>query len=89
MSNHELAALRDEIRAYEAMEDELLEHHKGKYVLIKDGQLIDTFDTFDAAARRALDKFGRGPYLIRQVGADHAMPMPSSVAFRPVHHVSR
>jgi len=77
--------LARELAAYEAMQDELTKHHFGKFVVVHDGQLIDAFDTFDNAAREAVKRFGKRPYLIRQVGKDPSMPMPASVAYRPIH----
>ena len=60
--------LEREIRAYKAMEVDLCRHHAGKWVVIHGGKLVDAFDTLDAAAREAVRRFGRGPYLIRKVG---------------------
>lgn len=79
-------AIQKELEAYTKMRDELRAHHMGKYVLIKDGALIDTFDDFNGAATRAVELFGDGPYLIRQVGSGESpMPMPASVAYHHVH----
>jgi hypothetical protein len=61
--------LKQEISAFDAMRDELFKHHAGKFVIVKDGQLQGAFDSFDAAGREAVRRFGQGPYLIRQVGA--------------------
>jgi hypothetical protein len=64
-----MANLNDEIKAYERMQPELEAKHRGRWVLIKEGELVSVHDTFEAAADEAVEKFGRGPYLIRQVGA--------------------
>lgn len=77
--------IQHEIQAFEGMRAELERHHKGKHVIIKNGQLIGAFDTFDAAARDAIHKFGDETFLIRQVGAPETMRIPASVAWRPVH----
>ena len=77
--------LETERAAFEAMREELEQHHAGKFVVIFTDELEGTFDTFDAAAQFAVKKFGRGPYLIRQVGAPSNMSMPASVAYRPFH----
>lgn len=53
----------------------------GKWAVFHDGILVNTFDTFDAASNEAVSRFGRGPYLIRQVGAPD-FAMPASVMFR-------
>src|ERR1700730_12357256 len=75
-----VAKIDDEIAAFEQMREILEKHHFGKFVVIHDGVLVGAFDTIDAAAKEATQKFGSGPYLIRQVGAPTAIPMPSSLA---------
>lgn len=70
-----------EIAAYARMKPELEKHHNGKWVVIKDGKLAGAFDEFDTAARVAVERFGRGPYLIRQVGAPN-VDIPVSAFYR-------
>ena len=77
-------ALDYEIRAFEAMKEQLIANHNGKFVVIHRGQLWGAYDTLDAAAKAVIGTLEQ-PYLIRQVGAIQAMPMPSSVAYRPIH----
>ena len=79
--------LETEIRAYEARKPELEEHHLGKWVIFHGDDLIGAFDTLDNAAAEAIQRFGRGPYLIRQVGAQ-PMTLPASVLYRPVNDVA-
>jgi hypothetical protein len=67
------------------MEDDLQKHHLNKFVIFYGKELVGAFDTFDAAGREAVKKFGDGPYLIRQVGFPDVIPLPASVAFRPVN----
>ena len=73
--------IKTEIEAYERMRAELEKTHAGKFVVIKDGVLIGAWDTLDTAAAEAVMRFGRGPYLIRQVGAPPPN-LPASVLFR-------
>ncbi len=77
--------LQQELDTYESMKEDLLKHYLGKYVLIHDDQFIGSFDSFDNAAKEAVKQFGKGPYLIRQVGKDPVMAMPASVAYRPLY----
>ena len=77
--------LDDNIQAFLDMSDELNKHHAGKFILIYESKFIASYDTFDNAAKEAVKRFGRGPYLIRQVGAPTEMPMPASVAHRPLY----
>jgi hypothetical protein len=76
--------LDDDISAFEKMKDQLIANHNGKFVVIHHGELAGAYDTFDSAAKAAVSMFEQ-PYLIRQVGASQCMPMPASVAYRPVH----
>jgi hypothetical protein len=79
-----MAELETEITTYESMREGLEAEHMGKWALLHDHDLIGLYDTFDAVAREAVKRFGRGPYLIRQIGARPAT-LPASVMFQPVH----
>jgi hypothetical protein len=79
-----MAELKDDIAAYDAMKADLEAKCLGKWVVFRDRKLIGTYDSFDAAANEAVHRFGRGPYLIRQVGAP-PISMPASVMYHPVH----
>lgn len=79
-----MARLNDEIAAYDRMRADLETQHNGQWVVIRDGALQGAYDEFEAAAEEAVRCFGRGPYLIRQVGAG-PLTLPASVQFRPVH----
>ena len=70
-----------EIQAFEALRGELEKNHMGKFVVFKDNDFIGAWDTLDAAATEAVTRFGRGPYLIRQVGTPPPT-IPASVLFR-------
>ena len=63
-----MAKLSIEIAAYERMRDALETDHFGEWVVVHDEELIGTYRSFKAAAGVAIARFGRGPYLIRQVG---------------------
>ena len=47
-------------------------------------ELIGNYASFEDAAQDAVAKFGRGPYLIRQVGAA-SVTLPASVMYAPIH----
>ena len=71
-----------EIEAYEGMRQDLEAKHMGKWVLVSEGKLVDVYDSFEATAEDAVSRFGRGPYLIRQVGAP-PVTLPASVMYHP------
>jgi hypothetical protein len=76
-----VAELREEIAAYEVMRSDLESEALGKWVVVHDRELQGKFSSFDEAAREAVHRFGRGPYLIRQVGAG-SVTLPASVMYR-------
>ena len=77
-----MTTLSTQIAAYEEMRDVLEVDHFGKWVVFYDEDLIDTYESFEEAAEDAVRRFGRGPYLIRQVGAP-PVRLRASVWFRP------
>jgi hypothetical protein len=79
-----MADVRADIAAYAKMQCELEEKHMGKWVLFHDEAFVSVYDSFEAAAEDAVLRFGRGPYLIKQVGAP-SLTLPASVMFKPVH----
>ena len=80
-----MSELSKEIAAYERMRNKLETDHLGKWVLVHDEVLVGLFATLEEAAAEAVQKFGRGPYLIREIGAA-PMRLPASVLYRPVRH---
>ena len=76
-----MADIQSEIEAYEKLRCELELSSMGKWVLIREQKLVATFNSFDEAAKEAVRQFGRGPYLIKQVGAP-PVTLPASVMFR-------
>jgi hypothetical protein len=73
--------LAAEIRAYEEKLPEMEKTFPGKFVVFKGNEFIGAWDTLNSAAAEAVARFGRGPYLIRQVGAPRPT-LPASVFFR-------
>ena len=79
-----MAEIDAELAAYEGMRAQLEVEHMGKWVLVRQGELVGVFDSFDAAAEDAVRQFGRGPYLIRQIGAP-PVTLPASVMYPRTH----
>lgn len=77
-----MASLLDDIAAFEAVREDLEANHIGEWVVFHDRKLSGTFSTFEEAAETAVTRFGRGPYLLRQVGAP-PVTLPASVMYRP------
>lgn len=64
--------LAQEYAVFESRREELEAAHPGKFVLIKRAEVVGTFDTLDDALRVAVKRFGRGPYLIEEIGLPQA-----------------
>ncbi len=77
--------LDNDIKKFTEMSKVLNRYHAGKFILIFEGEFIASFNNFENAARHAVKYFGRGPYLIRQVGAPTEMKMPASVELRRIY----
>ena len=75
-----MAELDQEIAAYETMRADLEAHHMGKWVLVHDAKLVGIYDSFEKSAEDAVGRFGKGPYLIHQVGAP-PISLPASVMY--------
>ena len=78
-----MTTLKKEIAAYETMRGDLEMEQLGKWVVVHDEKLAGTYDSFQKAAEDAVRQFGRGPYLIRQIGAP-PLTLPASVLYQPV-----
>ena len=78
-----MSELTKEIAAYERMRNELETDHLGEWALVHNEALVGLYASFEDAASDAVRHFGRGPYLIREIGAA-PMTLPASVLYRPV-----
>ena len=72
-----MTTLEREIEAYEAMRAELEQEYFDKWVILHDRKVAGAFDSSEECVQFAVEKFGRGPYLIRQVG-EPPMRLPTS-----------
>lgn len=77
-----MTTLSEEIAAYESMQRSLEMDYFGKWVVFHNKNLSGVYDSFESAAADAVRRFGRGPYLIREVGAG-PVRLPASVLYRP------
>ena len=63
-----VTTLEQEIDAYEAMRTDLEAKHFDKWIIMRNGKVAGAFDSSEECIQFAVETFGRGPYLIRQVG---------------------
>ena len=82
-----MAGLSDEIAFFEKHRPDLEADHFGKWVVVHGREVQGLYDDFRSAARDAVAKFGRGPYLIRQIGAPSSI-LPASVVYGPIRAYS-
>jgi hypothetical protein len=75
-----MADIVKDIEFYDSIKSNLEATHLSKWVLIHNQKFINTYENFDKAVEDAVKLFGRGPYLIRQIGAPPVV-LPTSVAF--------
>ncbi len=78
-----MGVLDRETAVFDRLQPELEAEHYLEWVVIHDQEFVGAFDSFQTAAEVAVSRFGRGPYLIKQVGAP-PMTLPASVLYRPV-----
>ena len=78
-------AIDREMAAYEAMRETLERDHPWKWVVFHDEELAGVYDTFQDAAGDAVQRFGRGPYHIREVCAPTVGTLPASIQFFRPH----
>ena len=75
-----MSPIEDDIEAFKEMRAKLEAEHMGRWVLIYQRNLVKVYDSFDEALQDAGQQFGKGPYLIRRVGAP-PMVLPASVMY--------
>jgi len=73
--------INEQITAYNEIRQKLEADHMGEWVLVHNRELVSLFDSFEVAAEEAVKRFGRGTYLIRQIGAP-PVSLPASVIYR-------
>ena len=59
--------LEKELAAYEAAKPGLLPQELGRFVLIHEGQVVDTFAAESDAIRAGYRQFGNVPFLVKQI----------------------
>lgn len=72
--------LDKEIAFYESKKSDFENEHLGEWILVHGDQIVSFYKTFELAAQDAVQKFGSGPYLIRQIGASPIV-LPTSVMY--------
>ena len=69
---------------YKQRMEEFVQEHNMEWVVIHKKEIVGFYQDFQEAAANAIQRFGRGPYLIKQIGAPEASIRPS-VFTRPMY----
>ncbi len=62
--------LETNISAYGHIREHLEMQHRGDWVVLHDKKLAGIYSSYEEAHRKALGRFGSGPYLIAEVGGE-------------------
>lgn len=62
--------LEKELETYYRNKDNLIVENKGKFVLIKDSQIVGVYTSSEDALTAGLQKFGNVPFLIKEIEID-------------------
>ena len=81
--DEEVAQVEIETAAYEEMKEALERDHLGEWVVFHNRKLVESYKEFQDAATDAVRKFGRGPYLITQVGEPTEISFPPYISYMP------
>ena len=73
-----MAELADEVKAFDAMRDQLIADHGSGFAVLRAGKLFGVFESRDDAFDAALKKFGtKTTFLIRRIDADEELEAPA------------
>ena len=59
--------LQTELEFFDAHRQEWLQHHEGKFALIKREELADVFDSWENAYESGVHKWGNVAFLVKQI----------------------
>ena len=76
--------LSRQIEIYDENRTRLEADYFGMWIVMYNEEIADIYESFEEAAEDAVCRFGRGPYLIREVGAG-PISLPASVLYRQVN----
>ena len=81
MGEYELSR---EFALYRRHQVEFDAEHHWEWVVIHGEEVVGFYDDFQIAAQIAVERYGRGPYLIRQIGVPKPT-LPASVRYHPIY----
>ena len=79
-----MRVLDKEYAVFNGMKEQLEAEHHLEWVVIHEDEFVGVFEEFENAAVEAIRRFGRGPYLITQVGKP-PFRLPASIQYRRIY----
>ena len=76
--------LASENRLYESLKEQFEKEHDKEWVVIHGDEVVGFFPGLEEAADAAIERFGKGPYLIQQIGVPDP-PLPLSMFTKPLY----
>lgn len=80
----EARTLATENSVYESRKEQFEKEHNQEWVVIHESEVVGFFPNLQEAADAAIERYGKGPYLIRQVGVPD-LPLPLSMFTKPIY----
>ena len=81
--------LEQELKTYYENKERLIKESNGKFVLIKNKEIINVFDTQNDAIKVGIDKFGNTPFLVKKIQEiDDSLNFTSNLIKVPSHAIS-
>ena len=77
-----MKVLEREIRAYAKLRDRLEAESFGQWAVVYGDDLIGIYELMEDAAKVAVERFGRGPFLLRHIGEDDSKPIHIPTVWR-------
>lgn len=66
-------ALEKELKAYREKLGELLADHQGKYALVFEDNVVNTFAAYEDAIKAGYDVAGTKPFLVKKIESDETV----------------
>lgn len=78
-----MKTLEREIQAYAKLRDKLEAESWGQWAVVYGDELVGVYELMEDAAQAAVERFGRGPFLLREIGVDDSVPLQFPSFWQP------
>lgn len=77
--------LEKELDYFDRHRSEWIEHHRGKFALLRDQDLEGTYDTAEAAYEAGIKLWGNVPFLIKQILLEDPIEQAPALMYGLLH----